>query len=159
MTDRWCLYKTHKLSHRRNFDIDGFNSLTHEHALVSEQIDRLEDELQVLYYWGEIIVLRKYDWLRDFLTFICVSSMLESSRRLPADWLSEKFSTTSKFFLTKLISQSDRARRAESKTYIHLPSRVPLEFSRNSQSPKNGYFRLKLLSNWGSNQTMHGAAE
>ena len=58
-------------------------------------------------------------------------------------WLSAKFSTKSRFFVTKLISQSDKARRAESKTYTHLPSRVRLEFSRNSQSPKNGCFRLK----------------
>ena len=57
MTDRWCLYKTHKLSHRRNFDIDEFNSLTHEHALVSEQIDRLEDELQVNFrnFWVKLL--------------------------------------------------------------------------------------------------------
>ena len=75
------------------------------------------------------------------------------------NWLSEKFSTTSKIFVTKLSFGSDRARRAESKTYINLPSRVPLEFSRNSQSPKIGCFCLKLLSNWGFTQTMHRAVE
>lgn len=48
MSDRWSLYKTYRLSQRRQFSIDEFNSLTHEFALVSEQIDRLEDELQLL---------------------------------------------------------------------------------------------------------------
>ena len=46
-------------------------------------------------------------------------------------WLSEKFSTTSKIFVTKLSFGSVRARQAESKKVINLPSRVPLEFSRN----------------------------
>ena len=56
--------------------------------------------------------------------------------------------------MTKLNILSDRARRAESKKYI--PSGVPLEFSRNSQSLKNEGFCQKLLLNWGSTQTMHG---
>ena len=36
-------------------------------------------------------------------------------------WLSEKFSTTSKFFVTKLNSPSDRARQAESKNINTYP--------------------------------------
>ena len=83
----------------------------------------------------------------------------EKFNSLVEEWLSEKFSTTSKFFVTKLTIPSDRARQTEQKTFSDLPPVGPLEFSRNSQSPKNGCFRLKLLSNWGSNQTMHGAAE
>jgi predicted nucleic acid-binding Zn-ribbon protein len=47
MASRWSLYKTYQLSKKREFDIEEYNSLTHEFALVSEQIDRLEDELQV----------------------------------------------------------------------------------------------------------------
>ena len=52
--------------------------------------------------------------------------------------LSEKFSITSNFFVTKLTFESDRTRLVESKTFINLPYKVPLEFSRNSQSPENG---------------------
>ena len=55
-------------------------------------------------------------------------------------WLSEKFSTTSKFFVTKLTTSSDRARQAVSKSFLHIPSKVPLEFSANSQSLKMGVF-------------------
>ena len=47
MSDRWELYRSHKLSVKRNFDLEKFNKLSHEYALVSEQLDRLEDELQV----------------------------------------------------------------------------------------------------------------
>ena len=56
------------------------------------------------------------------------------------EWLSEKFSTTSKFFVSKLPTPSDRARQAESKSFLHLPSKVPLEFFANSQSLKMGVF-------------------
>ena len=48
MSDRWELYRSHKLSTKRNFDLEKFNKLSHEYALVSEQLDRLEDELQVI---------------------------------------------------------------------------------------------------------------
>jgi len=48
MTDRWRLYKTYNLSNKRGFSIEEFNSLTQEFALVSEQIERIEDELQLL---------------------------------------------------------------------------------------------------------------
>lgn len=48
MSDRWELYRSHKLSTKRNFDLEKFNKLSHEYALVSEQLDRLEDELQLL---------------------------------------------------------------------------------------------------------------
>ena len=61
--------------------------------------------------------------------------------------------------MTKLSFGSVRACQAEAKTFINLPSRVPLEFSRNSQSPKIRCFCLKLLSNWGFTQTMHRAVE
>ena len=47
MTNRWQLLKTHKLSKKRGFSIEEYNTLSHEYALVCEQIDRLEDELQV----------------------------------------------------------------------------------------------------------------
>jgi hypothetical protein len=47
MTNRWQLLKTHKLSAKRGFSIEDYNLLSHEYALVCEQIDRLEDELQV----------------------------------------------------------------------------------------------------------------
>ncbi len=47
MTNRWQLLKTHKLSSKRGFSIEDYNLLSHEYALVCEQIDRLEDELQV----------------------------------------------------------------------------------------------------------------
>ena len=50
MTDRWRLYKTYNLSNKRGFSIEEFNSLTQEFALVSEQIERIEDELQVCAY-------------------------------------------------------------------------------------------------------------
>ena len=42
---------------------------------------------------------------------------------------------------------------------IQFPSRGALEFLRNSKSPKNWYFCLKLLSNLGSTQTMYRAVE
>lgn len=48
MSTRWQLERSYTLSKKRNFDIENFNSLTHEHALVSEQLARLEDELQLL---------------------------------------------------------------------------------------------------------------
>ncbi|CBY18930.1 unnamed protein product [Oikopleura dioica] len=48
MTNRWQLLKTHKLSSKRGFSIEDYNLLSHEYALVCEQIDRLEDELQLL---------------------------------------------------------------------------------------------------------------
>ena len=86
MTDRWCLYKTHKLSHRRNFDIDEFNSLTHEHALVSEQIDRLEDELQVnfnlLIYIYNIISILYFDLLRFMSKMTDTGQFWSTSTRL-----------------------------------------------------------------------------
>ena len=47
MSTRWQLERSYTLSKKRNFDIEKFNSLTHEFALVSEQLARLEDELQV----------------------------------------------------------------------------------------------------------------
>ena len=47
MTDRWQLYHIHRLSRRHNLDLDTYKELKHQHALVSENLDRLEDELQV----------------------------------------------------------------------------------------------------------------
>ena len=44
--------------------------------------------------------------------------------------------------MTKLTTPSDRTRRTEQKTFSDLPPEGSLEFSRNSQSPKNGCFRL-----------------
>ena len=70
-----------------------------------------------------------------------------------------EISNRAKFFVTKLTTPSDRTRRAEQKSFSELPPGGPLEFSRNSQSLKNGCFGIKLLSNWGSTQTMHGAVE
>ena len=53
MSTRWQLERSYTLSKKRNFDIEKFNSLTHEHALVSEQLARLEDELQVIPHDGD----------------------------------------------------------------------------------------------------------
>ena len=64
-----------------------------------------------------------------------------------SQWMSEQFSTPSNFFMIKLTFESDRARQAESKKIINLSSEVPLEFSGNSRSPKNGCFCFKLVSN------------
>ena len=79
--------------------------------------------------------------------------------RQNSHWQISEISIKVKFFVTKLTKLSDKTRRAEQKSFSELPPGGPLEFSRNSQSLKNGCFWLKLLSNWGSNQTMHGAAE
>lgn len=48
MSTRWQLERSYSQSKKRNFNIENFNSLTHEHALVSEQLARLEDDLQLL---------------------------------------------------------------------------------------------------------------
>merc|ERR1711953_701398 len=48
MSDRWTLHHIHRLSRKHNIDIDLYKDLKHKHALVEENLIRLEDELQLL---------------------------------------------------------------------------------------------------------------
>ena len=47
MTNRWTLYHIHRLSKKENIDLDIYKELKHKHAIVQENLDRLEDDLQV----------------------------------------------------------------------------------------------------------------
>ena len=63
MTNRWQLYHIHRLSQKQNLDLDNYKELKHQHALVSENLDRLEDELQVTYP-------QRYTILNDFVQLL-----------------------------------------------------------------------------------------
>ena len=63
MTNRWQLYHIHRLSQKQNLDLDNYKELKHQHALVSENLDRLEDELQVTF-------ARRYTILNDFVQLL-----------------------------------------------------------------------------------------
>ena len=63
MTNRWQLYHIHRLSQKQNLDLDNYKELKHQHALVSENLDRLEDELQVTF-------VRRYTILNDFVQLL-----------------------------------------------------------------------------------------
>ena len=47
MSHRWTLHHVYRLSAKENIDLDHYRELKHKHALVEENLDRLEDELQV----------------------------------------------------------------------------------------------------------------
>ena len=59
----------------------------------------------LLIYLISNISLKKYQCEKFYLTILVNTGLIH--------WLSEKFSTTSKIFVTKLSWGSDRARRAE----------------------------------------------
>ena len=63
MTNRWQLYHIHRLSQKQNLDLDNYKELKHQHALVSENLDRLEDELQVTF-------ARRYTIFNDFVQLL-----------------------------------------------------------------------------------------
>jgi len=48
MSHRWTLHHIYRLSAKENIDLDHYRELKHKHALVEENLDRLEDELQLL---------------------------------------------------------------------------------------------------------------
>ena len=47
MSHRWTLHHVYRLSAKENIDLDHYRELKHKHALVEENLDRLEDDLQV----------------------------------------------------------------------------------------------------------------
>ena len=74
MTNRWQLYHIHRLSQKQNLDLDNYKELKHQHALVSENLDRLEDELQVTF-------ARRYTILNDFFSFYSQKKLPVSNKK------------------------------------------------------------------------------
>ena len=70
----------------------------------------------------------------------------EKFNSLVEEWLSEKFSTTSKFFVTKLTTPSDRARRTEQKTFSDLPHSLEILKVRKMGVFVSNYYRIGALT-------------